>query len=253
MGLVHKVQGRLNWYRSRFQVNNPIVGRVIEMLGNKVRLDGLTYSVDCPYISAGHKSTIAFGLHEIEERALIRRWLPPHFPVIEFGGGLGVVSCLTNRKLQRPEQHIVVEANPWMIPVLDRNRHLNNCKFKIINRAIAYDAPFVELNVDHEFVGSAVGKSSNNAMMVEATNVRRLLDEANFDCAGIVCDIEGAEADIIQRELRDLGKRVRFLMAEMHPAILGANSVQDLLADLEAMGFTLRERAGDCVFYARHA
>src|SRR5579859_6129189 len=94
-----KLQRRLGWYKVRLQINNPIVGRAIELTGNRVRMDGNTYSVDCPYISTGHKSTIAFGLHEIEERMLVKKWLPRDTPVLELGGGLGVVSCLINRKL----------------------------------------------------------------------------------------------------------------------------------------------------------
>ena len=246
-----KIQGRLNWYKSRFQVNNPVVGRVVELLGNKVRMDGLTYSVACPSISTGHKSTLAFGLHEIEERALIRRWLHSDVPVLEFGGGIGVVSCLINRKLRNQGQHIVVEANPAMVPVLKRNRDLNSCKFQIVNKAIAYDGEFVDLTLDQEFVGSSTKSAGSNSVRVAATTITKLMDEAGLTTVGIVCDIEGVEADIIRRELPALGKRVSFFMAEMHPAILGAVVVEELLRDIETLGFDLCERIGNNVFFER--
>jgi len=246
--LQQKIARRLNWYKSRFQVNNPVVGRAVELLGDRVWMDGLTYSVATPQITRGHKSTLAFGLHEMEERELIRRWLPPDIPVIEFGGGLGVVSCLTNRKLSDPSRHIVVEANPAMIGVLERNRDLNGCRFQIVNKALAYGTDFIELDVDAEFVGSSVKTTNGHAILVPTTTLSAI---TTTDRVGVVCDIEGAEADLIRNELPKLGERVRFLMAEMHPAILGADAVNSLLNTLRDIGFYKKQQIGDSVFFSR--
>jgi FkbM family methyltransferase len=247
--LRQKIKRRLAWYKSRVQVNNFIVGRAVELLGNKVRMDGHTYSVDSPFISTGHKSTLAFGLHEMEERALIRRWMPSDLPVVEVGGGLGVVSCLINSKLARPSDHIVVEANPSLIPVLKRNRSINGARFQIINKAIAYDRDTIELGLDEEFVGSSVERKLANTAIVYTTTVEALAFE--FKQFGVVCDIEGAEADLIRRELSKLGERVRYLVVELHPAILDTDVVASLFKQLETIGFDLREKMGDSVFYSR--
>ena len=246
-----RIKRRLWWYKSRFQVNNPVVGRAVELLGNRVRIDGLTYSVDCPYIGTAHKSTLAFGLHEVEERALVRRWLPHDVPVIEIGGGLGVVSCLINRKLQRCGDHVVVEANPTMAELLEHNRDLNGCGFRIINKALAYDCDAIDLSLDREFVGSSTFGCAGTIFRVLATTISEILNNAEFEHCGIVCDIEGAEADLIQRELPALRDRVRFFMAEMHPAILGAEAVNRLEREIESLGFRLFEKDGDSVFYGR--
>jgi len=246
-----RIRRRLGWYKSRFQVNNPVVGRAVELLGNRVRMDGLTYSVDCPYIGTGHKSTLAFGLHEIEERALARRWLPRDVPVIEIGGGLGVVSCLINRKLQWSRDHVVVEANPVMARILELNRDLNGCGFQVINKALAYDCDAIDLNLDREFVGSSTFGSAGSTVRLPATTISEILGHAGFEYCGIVCDIEGAEADLIQRELPHLRDRIRFFMAEMHPAILGKEAINRLEGKIESQGFRLFEKDGDCVFYGR--
>lgn len=246
-----RIKRRLGWYKSRFQVNNPVVGRTVELLGNRVRIDGLTYSVECPYISTGHKSTLAFGLHEIEERALVRRWLPPDVPVIEIGGGLGVVSCLLNRKLKRPHDHVVVEANPVMAEILERNRDLNGCGFRVVNKALAYDCVAIDLSLDREFVGSSTFGSAGSTVRVPATTISEIVDDVGFEHFGIVCDIEGAEADLVQRELAAMRGRIPFFMAEMHPATLGAETVTRLEGEIESLGFRLFEKDGDCVFYGR--
>jgi len=89
------------------RINNRTVGRLVELSGNRIRIGGLKFSVDSPGIDTAHKSTLFFGLHEIDERALVERWLPKSLPVVEFGGGLGVVSCMANRLLERPVRSVV--------------------------------------------------------------------------------------------------------------------------------------------------
>lgn len=250
--IAFKLKRRLNWYRGRFQVNNRVVGRVVELLGDRVRMDGLTYSVSAPQITRGHKSTLAFGLHEMEERALVRRWLPADVPVVEFGGGLGVVSCLTNKRLSHPKDHVVVEANPGMIAALERNRDINGCSFTVMNKALAYGVDYIDLDMGREFVGSSIKTDGGQSIRrVPTTTLSEIITGNAFEYVGIVCDIEGAEADLINNELPILGDRVRFLMAEMHPKILGSDTVDRLHSSLKRIGLLLKDTIGDCVFYSR--
>ena len=236
----------------RFRTNNPVVGRAIELAGNKVSVDGMIFSVDCPQLTTGRKSSLAFGIYEMEERALIKRWLPSEFPVLEFGGGLGVVSCLLNRKLANPFQHLVVEANPAMITLLEHNRDINCRKFKVINKAIGCDGDHVDLNIDIQFYASSIkGQSVGRTARVRTATASSLMIEMDFAEAGIVCDVEGAEVDLISREIPTLGSRIKFIMAEMHPKIVGEDVVRSLMNDLTAFGFVLKEQLGDVVFFAR--
>jgi FkbM family methyltransferase len=252
MNILEKLERRIEWYRSRVQVNNPVIGRAVELLGNQVWIDGFRYSVATTQISTGHKSTLLFGLHEIEERALVKRWIPPDVPLIELGGGLGVVSCLANRKLFTPIQHVVVEANPAMASILRHNRDQNRCKFEIVNRAIGYDAPAVVLNLDEEFVGSTIKSSLvGQTVSVQTASVSELMQRYGFGQAGVICDIEGAEVDVVRREFPILGERLRYLLAEIHPGIVGWEQVDEMLLLLAQLGFEKREQKGSCVFYSR--
>lgn len=250
-GVYGPLKRRAAWYRGLLMVNNRQVGKLVETFGNKVAMDGLTYSVDCPLISTGHKSTLFFGLHEIEERALAKSFVPPDVPVIEFGGGLGVVSCLINSKLSRPAAHVVIEANPRMAPVLRENARLNGCSFRVINKALAYDADYVNLSIDDEFVGSSVHQIEGAGVIaVETTTLAAVAAEAGFESFGVVCDIEGLESALIEREIVN-DRRVKYLLAEMHPKILGEDAVRRLLGRLLDAGFDLKGKMGDVVFFAR--
>jgi FkbM family methyltransferase len=235
---------RLRWYRERF--NGTLVG----LRGNKVHMDGMTYSVE-PF-SSTLKSTLARGRHEQPERDLVRRWLPPDIPLVEFGGGMGAVSCLANRKLSDPTRHVVVEANPAMVPLLSTNRDLNGCRFTILNCALGYDRDTIPLDLDPDFVGSsAVGSVGNSTITVKTTTVARIMSDHAFQECGIVCDIEGAEADLIEREFPELGERVRYIMAEFHPHIIGHDATERLFGSLSSMGFLHKQTIGNCGFYSR--
>lgn len=211
-------------------------------------MDGMSYSV-APF-SSTLKSTISKGYYEEPERELVRRWLPSHVPIVELGGGLGVVSCLANRKLNDPSKHVVVEANPAMVPLLEANRDSNGCQFEVVNLALGYDNETLMITIDPDFVGSSAYQSVSG-VQVRTTNLESLMDARGFDQCGVICDIEGLEAELIKREFSKLGKRVRYLAAEFHPYIIGqeANDRTHLL--LRQLGFVEKQSIGICSFYSR--
>ena len=251
LSVAARLKRRYAWYKSMLQVNNVHVGRLVERLGDTVRMDGMRFSVDCPLVSTPHKSTLAFGLHEIEERALIRKWLRPDHPVVEFGGGLGVVSCLINSRLTRPDDHVVVEANPIMVPVLERNRDMNGCGFSVLNRALAYDADTVTLNIDSEFVGSsAKGAATGRTVDVKTVRLSDILQSRHWADVTVVADIEGLEKELIENEIlssQDIGA----VMFEMHPKHLGRDGVEALIGKMKSAGFETREEIGDSIYMHR--
>ncbi len=70
------------------------------------------------------------GKYEINERQALS-WIDPSLPLVECGAGLGIVACLANRRLKNPTHHVLVEANPALLPVLARHRALNGCQFEV--------------------------------------------------------------------------------------------------------------------------
>jgi FkbM family methyltransferase len=141
-----------------------------------------------------------------------------------------------------------------MIPVLSTNRKLNDCQFTVINRALGYDSETVSLDLDADFVGSrAVGitGAATSKVEVATTTVGEVMATHGFERCGIVCDIEGAEAQLIEREFPELGERIRYIMAEFHPHIISRERTNQLFKLLRDMGFVEKETIGECAFYAR--
>lgn len=225
-------------------VNNRTVGRLVELTGNRVRMDGLKYSVDCPEIGTGHKCTIFFGYHEPDERALVKRYLPVDLPVVEFGGGIGVVACLANRKLSSPHRHIVVEANPSIAALLERNRDLNHCEFQVITAGLAYGSATTSIGVSSEFVGSRIDGDFDAKISAASITLGQIVEDAGFDRLSLICDVEGAEADLMRHESDLIAERVGFAMIEIHPNILGQDGEDQVVSGFLSAGFRVVDRIG---------
>ncbi|MGH7672718.1 MAG: FkbM family methyltransferase [Gemmatimonadales bacterium] len=213
-----------------------VIGRLVEVGGDRVTLEGLTFSVGNALITTRQKGLIYLGLHESHEIALVHRHLVAGLPVIELGGGIGVVSCIINRKLAHPGDHIVVEANPDLIPTLETNRGINQCEFQIRNVALAYGGPEIAVAID-SFVASRIGGAGQRRVQVATTTLARLLQESGFARINLVADIEGAEVNLVEQEGRLVSQRVRTLIVETHPRFAGVERTARMLAVIESLGF----------------
>jgi hypothetical protein len=225
-------------------INNRLVGRLVELAGNRIRIEGLKFSVNCSEVANAHKSTLWFGRHELEEREPRHRHLPADLPVVALGGGLGVIACLANRQLANPDRHNVLEAIPSLAELLDQNRTLNRCQFRVINAALAYGAPTVSFSLRSIFVGSRLEDGLGTNASERYTYLAKIMDEAGFDDFSLICDIEGAEANLVAHELSLIADRAKFVLVEIHPAILGESGADRIVESLTGAGLRLAERVG---------
>jgi len=228
------------------------IGRLVEIGGDRVTLHGLTFSVDNPLITTREKGLIYLGRHESHEIMMVHRHLVAELPVVELGGGIGVVSCIINRKLAHPRDHIVLEANPDLIPTLDTNRRINQCEFQIRNVALAYGCPEIALAID-SFAASRVGGAGQRQVRVATTTLAQLLQESGFARINLVADIEGAEVHLVEQEGTLLSQRVRTLILETHPRFTGVERTARMLAAIESLGFTEAARSRNVFAFENRA
>src|SRR5262245_7643009 len=78
------------------------IGKFLGRPSEVARLDGCRFRLDTPVVSDSLRYLLLSGKHEAPERTLVRRWLDPALPVVECGGSIGVVSCITNALLDDP-------------------------------------------------------------------------------------------------------------------------------------------------------
>ena len=134
---------------------------------NEVRVDRCTFSLEG--ITYDSRIQLITNIYEAPERRAVARYVRRNLPVVELGGSMGVVACVTNRLLKDPTAHLVVEANPLAIPHLELNRKLNCSQFEIVNRAIAYGMESVTFRPSSNVCVSSIKEVGDQAPVTVGT------------------------------------------------------------------------------------
>jgi FkbM family methyltransferase len=216
-----------------------------------VRLDGCKFMLDEKLLPANVVDLLLENNYEAPEREALKKYLDPELPVIELGACLGIVSCLTNRRLHHPEKHIVVEANPTLVPLLTQNRERNGCSFRIVHSALSYGADAITFKVNDNILASSLHGDEQQAVVVSTVNLKLLLDETGFERVTLICDIEGAELQLVEHELDVLRERVSMIIMELHDRMVGDEPTQQMLMRLESVGFRMVTKDRDVVVLRR--
>jgi len=219
--------------RVRVKMNILALGR------NKVvSLDGCRFPLsDLPDLRM--KLELLTGAYEQPERRAALQYIRPEWAVVELGGCFGVVACVTNKLLQNPKAHIVVEANPLVIPLLMSNRDTNHCSFKIVNSALAYDVDTITFRPGLDFWGNSLYQDGGQPpVTVPTTQLRQILREEKFEKFALICDIEGQEYELVMRE-PDALTNAELIIMEVHTKVIGAEQVKALMLKLATRGFKM--------------
>lgn len=181
------------------------------------------------------RSLFRNGQYENTEIWMVQQYLDPELPVVEFGGALGVVSCVINRSLKHPKNHTVVEANPYLIALLRKNQRRNGCQFKVVPRALGYGAKVtIHCSRRNPCMGN-IFRQYDDQLDVSTTTLRKLIGRRGN--ITVVSDMEGAEDALFNNEIDVLSERVKLLVFESHPEYLGKNRVQQQCQELVDGGF----------------
>jgi FkbM family methyltransferase len=223
-----------------------LLGGALALCGNMARLDECTFDLSHPSLTLRLKSRFVTDAYERAERRLIARHLPRDRAVLELGACLGVLACIVNRRLEDPSQHVVVEANPELIPVIRRNRELNAASFAIEHAAIAYGQAHVTLMVHPALAtASSLKASVGEPRLVAALSLAALVARYRMQRAVLILDIEGAESDLIRNEGHTLAETFEWLLLELHPRLYGAAEAEYIRGALQSLEFQRVERIGE--------
>ena len=227
------------------------LGKLVGRPSSYARLDGCRFGLDSNVITPSLEYLLLTGKHEAPERTLIRRYLNRALPLVEFGGAIGVVSCVANALLDDRSRHVVVEANPALIPMLDANRRRNNGQFTIEHGAIGYGSPVLRFPVAQDILESSTFVATASTVDVPSTSLRAVLEAHRFERCNLVCDIEGAEVDLVREEALALRQHVDVLIMEVHERVVGQDVCDRMMRSLKGLGFEMLERVWDTVAMRR--
>jgi len=213
---------------------NPLLGLVFRLWRRCFNLDGMSFEVPLKGEDWSSLATYWFDDYEAPEREFCARFIRPTDRVCELGGCLGIVSTTINRRLASPKQHLVVEANPVLIPFLEKNRERNQGHFRVLHAAVGDGSPLA-LDVSQGVLTSTRAGSGApaRAEIVPGCTLESLCTkEGPFDV--LVMDIEGAEQQVLRGEA---WRSVRLIIVEWHPTLIGQDAFQQGQDALRSAGF----------------
>ena len=235
--LIGNVEGRL-----RHSVKLPVQGLMSDLIcRGRFKMDGCVFEVPKNLTSYTLRGCFFDKTYEISERTLVQKFIRPEDSVIELGACLGIVSCTTNKRLNYKARYVAVEANPRCIPILHRNRDLNESGFQIINCAVS-NQPEVTLYLDPLMINAATTKNSSTIpVKVEGRSLGELCCR-HGPFSVLIMDIEGSELEVLESST-DILQNFRLLVIEFHDWIIGATGVIRCREILQKSGFRMVEQS----------
>jgi FkbM family methyltransferase len=224
----------LGAFAGKFKENllQPLEGLIFDLKGGRFQADGCSFVIPRDVTTRKYRSCFLDSSYERDERELIQRWLRPDDRVLELGACLGIVSCVTNKLLTDKSHHVVVEANPFCISTLYRNKELNQAGFLIEHCAVG-NGPEVTFYLHPVYiVGGTSQRATNRPVRLPAKSLRQLEKERGPFTA-LIIDVEGSEREVFADSI-DLLRQYRLVVVELHEFAIGADGVQrcrDILRD----------------------
>jgi FkbM family methyltransferase len=200
--------------------------------------DGVLLSLDG--MSTRMRKVLLRGGYEREDARLCRKHLRPDSRVLEIGGSIGFVSlfCI---KMLGIRHYAVVEANPALIERIAHNYSLNDVRVPpVLNAAVSGEDGRASFRVSEDFWSSSLLERdrTSHVVEVEQMTIDRVIDRLDFVPDTLVMDIEGGEMFIPASHLA----RFDFIIAELHPHIIGEDKVRALIDGLAEHGLVEVDR-----------
>ncbi len=222
------------------------IGSVVRrVFGAGIPSRGLRIDTEAPGVSDRTRAEIFWGAYESTEVRYVRRYLHRDLDVVELGSSLGVVSCQIARHLERRCRLVCVEANPNLIPALERNlaRNAPDRSTIVLHGAIDYDttrnsAPLRLSSLTTSSRLASAASDHDTVSWVPTTTLRRVLATTALGPFALVADIEGAEAGILFHDAEAL-ELCQQIVIELHSVEFDGSrlSPDDLAARIEHLGF----------------
>lgn len=188
-------------------------GLYFDIFIKKYKIGNLVFEIPYDLTDRKFRSLFTIDKYEKSEQMLIRTFLQPDAAVLELGACLGIISCVTNSILKNPQKHVVLEANPALIPWLTKNRN-NNAQFSIENCIISRKKknPFF---FHGKILDSSADRHSENSINVEGKTVRDIEKKYRINFDTLIMDIEGGELNFL-RENGSFLKQLKLVILELH-------------------------------------
>ncbi len=188
------------------------------------------------------------GRFERARLKLIDKLLPVNVPNVVLGASYGILCGLAGQKLAEGVCQVAVEQNPDLMDLCRRNSTSGrpDGDIQVFNRVISCAADTAQAEAGEDLSGGTPA-SRPNGLDVPGISLGRLLEDVALDgFYSLICDIGGAELDLLEHD-KDALSRCCFLLMTLHPRSYYQRNVlvTTLIKKLEAIGFEIVEVSGN--------
>ena len=214
---------------------------------------GVTVRADPALVSPYTRAELFWGLYERAECAYVDRFLNGSTCVVELGAGIGISSAHIAARLSHGGILVCVEPNEALLPSIQQNiqpyLRRSRSSATIVHAAIgACEGPSI-LNITanpfESYVSRSAAPGATGMVPVLTRSLESVLEQQQARSFDLVCDVEGAEGELI---VRGSGlERCRRLIIELHCCTVDGEELteDDLLGVLSRRwGFRLLARKG---------
>ena len=195
----------------------------------RVSVGGVTLLLDVPMMTPEIRTNVLKGFYEKHEQTILDATLSDRDVVLDIGGGIGFIATFCAQRCQVVH---TVEANPELIPVIERTLRANGASATVHHGILAADSGTASFTIAPQYWASSANAGTGRTVEVPRLDARAL--EREVRPTYIVMDIEGGEIDAIPA--LELGT-VEKLCIELHANVVGEPAIEALVADLAQRGF----------------
>jgi len=204
----------------------------------------LLFPNDPNFVTPRVRRMIQSRQYEARETSAVRALVRPEDVAVELGAGIGYMSTLMARACGAKAVH-AFEANPSLIPYIRRVHELNGIsdRAQVTNALLGRRKGTVSFYERENFLASSLDPDEPgviNEHRVEVLNIKTVMQDIRPSV--LVCDIEGAEADILPAA--DLSS-LRLAVVELHPQWIGRAGVQAVFDAFAKVGLSYYPRRSD--------
>jgi FkbM family methyltransferase len=197
--------------------------------GELVVVRDVTLPLDPAIMSDRMIGVLRSGRYERSEAIALDAVVRRGDRILELGGGIGFISTYAAK---RGATVTTVEANPDLIPLIERTHSLNGVSGTVLHGAATGSPRKVEFWLVPDFWASSTVHGKGRAVTVDGLAIDDLCRRFRPDV--LIVDIEGGEADVFTAA--DL-TGVRHIVIEMHPAFIGEEAVGRVRKSIRDRGF----------------
>jgi FkbM family methyltransferase len=192
---------------------------------------------------------IAADDYEMADLVLMQTHMQSDDQIMIVGGGIGVTAALA-AKLTAPKPVVVVEANPRLHAIIERQIRLNGGSPVIIGGAMvgdvaAYPTGRIGFEISEELWYSRIS-AQGDAVQVPVVDMAQLCVPSSI--SAVMIDIEGAEREVFSRPVPAC---VRLLIVEIHTPDFGGVETARLVSLLTDQRFRLIDQLALVWVFAR--